>query len=64
MSNIKINKLLKELLESEAVALATVMKQGTPNVIGVADVKVVDNNKIISFLLEQMLYLYFLMTVL
>ncbi|MBU1885951.1 pyridoxamine 5'-phosphate oxidase family protein [Patescibacteria group bacterium] len=39
---------VKSLVESQPVAIATVMKQGTPNVIGVAFVKVVDDQLIVT----------------
>ncbi|MFH1535595.1 MAG: pyridoxamine 5'-phosphate oxidase family protein [Patescibacteria group bacterium] len=43
----KIQKSLKKLIETEPIAIATVMKQGTPNVIGVAFVKVVEEDKLL-----------------
>jgi len=39
---------IKNLVETESVAIATVMKQGTPNVIGVAFVKVIDDKLIVT----------------
>lgn len=44
---IKINKKEKELIENNAIALATVDAYSRPNVIGVAYVKVVATNKVI-----------------
>jgi len=43
----KITKDLKKLIESHPVAVATVMPKGTPNVIGVAFVKVVNDNQVL-----------------
>lgn len=39
---------IKSLVESQPVAIATVMEQGTPNVIGVAFVKVVDDQIVVT----------------
>ena len=39
---------IKELIESEPAALATVMANGKPNVIGVAYIKVVGNKLLIT----------------
>ena len=41
------DKEIKELIESEALAFSTVNPNGTPNVIGVAFVKVVSQNQLI-----------------
>jgi len=43
----EITKDLKKLIESHPVAVATVMPEGTPNVIGVAFVKVVNDNQVL-----------------
>ncbi len=42
-----INKKIKELIEKNALAIATVMENGKPNVIGVACVKVIGKNKLL-----------------
>lgn len=42
-----IDNKVKKLIESEAVAVATVMENGNPNIIGVACVKVVGKNQIL-----------------
>lgn len=44
---IEINEELKNLIESNALALASVDQKGNPHVIGVADVKVVSKNQIL-----------------
>jgi predicted pyridoxine 5'-phosphate oxidase superfamily flavin-nucleotide-binding protein len=46
MTNIIDNK-TKQLIEGNPVAIATVMPDGRPNVIGVALVKVVDNHRLL-----------------
>lgn len=43
----KINKRQKELLETEAIAVATINKDGSPNLIAVALAKVVSSSTII-----------------
>jgi len=47
MGKVKINKKLKNLIEKHPVALATVMPNGKPNVIGVAFVKVIGEDKLL-----------------
>ncbi|MDZ7586498.1 MAG: pyridoxamine 5'-phosphate oxidase family protein [Patescibacteria group bacterium] len=42
-----INNRVKKLIESEAVAVSTVMPNGNPNIIGVACVKVVGVNQVL-----------------
>jgi predicted pyridoxine 5'-phosphate oxidase superfamily flavin-nucleotide-binding protein len=39
---------IKKLIERQPIAISTVMKEGTPNVIGVAFVKVEDNQLIVT----------------
>ena len=43
-----INTQVQKLIESEAVAVATVMPNGKPNIIGVACVKVVEGKVLIT----------------
>ena len=45
--SITLSKDIKNLIEKNSVALATVMSDGRPNVIGVAYVKVVDGNHLL-----------------
>lgn len=47
MGKAKIDRKLKSLIEKNPTALATVMPDGRPNVIGVASVKVVDEDKLL-----------------
>ncbi|MBN2016117.1 pyridoxamine 5'-phosphate oxidase family protein [Candidatus Dojkabacteria bacterium] len=47
MAKIKINNKQKALIESVALAFGTCNKQGKPNVVAVACVKVVDQDKIL-----------------
>jgi len=47
MVKVIIDNQLKKLIESEAVAVATVMPNGNPNIIGVACVKVVGEKQIL-----------------
>lgn len=44
---IKINKKQKELIENNALALATVNEDGSPHCIAVGDVKVVEDGKLL-----------------
>lgn len=43
-----IDEEVKKLIESEAVAVATVMPDGNPNIVGVACVKVVEGKVLIT----------------
>ena len=45
---IKIDEKIKEIMENNPVALATVDEKGDPNVIAVAFVRIVDNNIVIT----------------
>jgi len=47
LKKVKISKKLKNLIEKNPISLATVMPNGKPNAIGVAFVKVVDENKLL-----------------
>lgn len=47
MTKVLIDNRVKKLIESEAVAVATVMPNGNPNIIGVACVKVVGDRQIL-----------------
>lgn len=47
MKKVVIDNKLKSLIEKNCVALATVMPDGKPNVIGVAFVKVIGKNKLL-----------------
>lgn len=44
---VKINNKIKKLIEENALALATVDKNGNPHCIAVGDVKVVSNNQLL-----------------
>ena len=44
---LKITKVVKGLVEKNPVALATIMANGKPNIIGVAFVKVIDEDKLL-----------------